>query len=123
MGSRTINNDTLQLTAAQGFPGELDLEHHLKTPYNAGDFSGKVFEFHNKLEIRVYQAPPIRNFLVENRGGKWIYWGLVHILEITHDYVKKTTAGKFTITYLYTPEEMRKAHELIDRNAQTQFFS
>ncbi|MEK7174648.1 MAG: hypothetical protein AAB759_03250 [Patescibacteria group bacterium] len=122
MGSIITTNDTLQLTREQGFPAALDLEIHLKTPYEAKDFDGKIFEFKNKPSIRVYQAPPVRNFLVENKNGKWIYWGLVHILEITHDYGNKTTSGKFKIIYLYTPDEMRKAHDLIDRNGETQFF-
>lgn len=122
MGSIIEINDTLQLTKQQGFPVEFDLERHLKTPYKTEDFSNKVFEFKNKPEIRIYKVPPVRNFLVENKSGKWIYWGLVHILEITHDYENKTTSGKFKIIYLYTPDEMRKAHDLIDRNKETQFF-
>lgn len=123
MGSIIEINDTLQLTKEQGFPVELNLEQHLKKPYRAEDFAGQIFEFRNKPEIRVYQAPPVRNFLVENRAGKWIYWGICHILEITHDYVNKTTSGKFKILYLYTPDEMKKAHQLIDRNEETRFFS
>lgn len=123
MGSRTINNDTLQLTKEQGFPVVLNLEHHIDSAYKAESFSNQVFEFHDKPEIRNYQAPPVRNFLVENVKGKWIYWGLVHILEVTHDYVHQKTSGKFKIIYLNTPEEMRKAHELIDRNPKTQFFT
>lgn len=123
MGSSIINNDTLQLTKEQGFPTVLDLQHHLESPYQLEDFSDQVFEFHDKPEIRNYQAPPVRNFLVENKGGKWIYWGLVHILEVTHDYVYQKTSGKFKIIYLNTPEEMRQAHELIDRNPKTQYFT
>ena len=122
MGSIIEINDTLQLTREQGFPAALDLETHLKVPYKAENFDGKVFEFKNKPSVRVYKAPPVRNFLVENKKGKWIYWGLVHILEITHDYENKSTSGKFKIIYLYTPDEMRKAHDLIDRNKETEFF-
>ncbi len=122
MGSIITINDTLQLTREQGFPVALDLEKHLKTPYKVEDFTAKIFEFKNKPSVRVYQAPPVRNFLVENKSGKWIYWGLVHILEITHDYENKTTSGKFKIIYLYSPDEMRKAHDLIDRNKETKFF-
>lgn len=123
MGSSTINNDTLQITKEQGFPKELDLETHLNTPYKTEDFQEKIFEFINKPEIRNYQQPPVRNFLVENIEGKWVYWGLVHILEITHDYINKTTSGKFKIIYINTSEEMKKAFELIDRNPETNFFS
>jgi len=122
MGSIIEINDTLQLTKEQGFPVELNLERHLKTPYKSEDFSDKIFEFKNKPEIRIYQAPPVRNFLVENREDKWIYWGLVYIFEITHDYAKKITSGKFKIIYIYFPEEMKKVHELIDRNRDRQFF-
>jgi hypothetical protein len=122
MGGAIETNDTLQLTKEQGFPGELRLEKHLDKPYKTKDFEGKVFEFKDKPKVRVYQQPPVRNFLVENRDGKWIYWGLVHILEIKSDYSNKTTSGKFEIIYIYTPDEMKKAHDLIDRNEKTRFF-
>lgn len=116
MGSIIELNDTLQITKEQGFPEELNLEFHLKKPFTEKDFKKRIFEFKNKSGIRVYKSPPVRNFLVENRNGKWIYWGLVHILEIRHDYVNKTTSGKFKIIYIYTPEEMKKAYDLIDRD-------
>lgn len=122
MGSIIEINDTLQLTSEQGFPAVLNLETHLKTPYKAEYFDGKIFEFRNKPGVRVYQVPPVRNFLAENKNGKWIYWGLIHILGITQDYENKTTSGKFKIIYLYTPDEMRKAHDLIDRKKETEFF-
>ncbi len=121
MGSIITLNDTLQITREQGFPAELDYERHQKDPFVAKDFEGRFFEFKNKTSIRIYQAPPVRNFLVENRDGKWIYWGLVHITEVIHDYDQKTTSGKFKIVYIYTPEEMAKAHDLIDRNPTTRF--
>ena len=44
--------------------------------------------------------PPVRNFLVENIDGKWLYWGLIHIIEVKHDYINKTTSGKFKIIYI-----------------------
>jgi len=122
MGSIIELNDTLQITKEQGFPDELNLERHLEHPYKTEDFKDKVFEFRDKPGIRVYKIPPVRNFLAENRDGKWIYWGLVHILEIDHDYTRQTTSGKFRIIYIYSPEEMKKAHELIDRDIETQFF-
>lgn len=122
MGGFIEINDTLQITKEQGFPPELNLEQHLQKSYRAEDFKDRVFEFKNKSDIRVYKPVPVRNFLVENRDGKWIYWGLCHILEVIQDYVHKTTSGKFKIIYLYTPDEMKKAHELIDRNKETQFF-
>ena len=123
MGSFIEANDTLQITREQGFPAELYVKVHLKTPYKAEDFKDKVFEFYDKPSIRIYHAPPVRNFFVENKDGKWIYWGLVHILEAVHNYETKTTSGKFKIIYIYTPEEMLKAHDLIDRNDLTRFFT
>ncbi len=122
MGSIIEINDTLQLTKEQGFPSELNVEEHLDKPYKTEDFKEKIFEFKNKPGVRIYKLPPVRNFLVENKEGKWIYWGLVHILETKTDYLNKTTSGKFKIIYIYTPEEMKKAHDLIDRNKETQFF-
>src|SRR5258708_5570998 len=122
MGSFVELNDTLQITKDQGFPPELDLEKHLQKPFVAEDFKDKIFEFHAKPEVRIYHLPPIRNFFAENRDGKWIYWGLVHILETTCDYMKKTTSGKFKIIYINTPDEMKKAHELMDRKPETQYF-
>lgn len=122
MGSLIELNDTLQITKEQGFPQELQLDVHLKTPYTAEQFATTIFSFSNKSDIRVYKAPPVRNFFVENKNGKWIYWGLVHIIEITHDYINRITSGKYKIIYINTPEEMKKAHELIDRNPKTSYF-
>lgn len=78
MGSFIVINDTLQLTNEQGFPQELNLAQHLENPYKLKDFNDKVFQFHNKPDMRIYKVPPTRNFFVENRDGKWIYWGLVY---------------------------------------------
>ena len=82
MGSLIEINDTLQISKEQGFPGELDYEKHKIKPFAASDFEGKIFEFKNKPKIRFYQIPPIRNFLVQNINGKWLYWGLVHVIEV-----------------------------------------
>jgi hypothetical protein len=121
MGSCVEINDTLQLTREQGFPRELKLERHLGKPYTTRQFRNKTFSFRNKPGVRIYHAPPVRNFLVENRGGKWIYWGLVHVLEVTHDYAKKMTSGKFKIISLYSPDEMRNAYGLVDRRRAKNF--
>lgn len=123
MGSIIETNDTLQLTTEQGFPTELDYEKHKAKPFTAENFKDKVFEFKDKPKIRIYHQPPVRNFLVHNIDGKWLYWGLVHITEIIHDNIKQTTSGKFMIIYIYTPEEMKQAHQLIDRNVNTNFFN
>jgi hypothetical protein len=122
MGSQIEINDTLNITREQGFPVELDIDKHLKTPYQTDDFVEKVFEFKDKEGIRVYKIPPVRNFLVENRDGKWIYWGLCHVLEEHHDCVNKVTSGKFKIIYINTPEEMKLAQHLIDQRPEKAYF-
>ncbi|PIR03471.1 MAG: hypothetical protein COV60_00110 [Candidatus Magasanikbacteria bacterium CG11_big_fil_rev_8_21_14_0_20_43_7] len=116
-------NDTLQLTRAQGFPEELVYETHLAKPFDSIDFKGKLFSFFNKDNIRIFQAPPIRNFLVQNIDGKWIYWGLVHIIETHHDTLQQTTSGTFEIIHIYTPEEMEMAYRIIDRRDGFDFFN
>ena len=121
MGTPFIHNDSLQITREQGFPKELTYEKHIKKPFKAEDFADRVFEFHGKEGLRFYQAPPTRNFLIENRGGKFLYWGLVHILELHLDYVSKIASGKFRIIYINTPEEMKKEYELIDRREEMDF--
>lgn len=122
MGSFIEINDTLQLTKKQGFPSELDLEKHLRKPFKIRDFEGKVYEFKDKPSVRIYKMPPVRNFLVENKDGKWIYWGLVHILEVRHDYVNKMTSGKFKIIYINSPAEMKNAQRLIDIDPENDYF-
>jgi hypothetical protein len=121
MGSIIELNDTLQITSEQGFPKELDYEQHKAKPFIAEGFKDKIFEFKNKPKIRIYQLPPVRNFLAHNINGKWLYWGLIHMIEVTHDNIKNTTSGKFKIIYIYTPEEMLYAHKLIDRDKDTDF--
>ncbi|HZE87345.1 MAG TPA: hypothetical protein VE090_04010 [Methylomirabilota bacterium] len=99
------------------------LEKHLQTPYRLEDFQNKIFIFTNKPDIRLYKIPPVRNFLAENVNGKWIYWGLVHIVKVNHDYVKKTTSGKFKIIRINTPEEMKQAFNLTDTRPEFNYFS
>lgn len=114
MGSFVEINDTLQITVAQGFPEGLHLEQHYKKSFTATDFAGQTFAFKDKPGVRIYHAPPVRTFLVENKNGEWIYWGLIHVLSTTHDYVHKTTSGTFVIIKIFTPEEMVSAQALID---------
>ena len=121
MGSFIEINDTLKITKKQGFPEVLDYEKHKIKPFTVDDFKNKIFEFKNKPKIRIYKLPPVRNFLVQNIDGKWLYWGLVHVVEVHHDNIKQTTSGKFKIIYIYTPEEMKHAHRMIDRNKDTDF--
>ena len=86
-------------------------------------FEGMVFEFKNLPRVRLFKMPPVRNFLVEyTDDGKWLYWGMVHILETTCDYVNNTTSGKFKIIYINTPEEMETAFNIIDRVWKNDFF-
>lgn len=122
MGSFVELNDTLRITSEQGFPPELDLATHVRNPYSLQDFAGKEFSFHAKPDIRVYQIPPIRNFLVQEINDKWIYWGLCLITSITHDYVKKETAGTFRIIRLNNPEEMRQAFKFVDTRPELNYF-
>ncbi|MBI5621220.1 hypothetical protein HY949_05620 [Candidatus Gottesmanbacteria bacterium] len=122
MGSFVEINDTLQLTTEQGFPAEFDYQKHLQKPFKAHDFKDKVFAFRDKPKIRIYKAPPVRNFLVQNINGKWLYWGLIHILEVVHDYVRQTTSGKFKIIAIFNPEEMRHAQSIVDRDTENDFF-
>jgi hypothetical protein len=114
MGSIIEINDTLQITREQGFPDVLNIEKHKSNPYKTEDFKDKVFEFKDKEKIRVYKVPPVRNFLVENKEGEWIYWGLIHIVEIRHDYVNKKTSGKFKIIRIYSPNEIEKSKQIIE---------
>ncbi|MDD5732067.1 MAG: hypothetical protein PHU42_04215 [Patescibacteria group bacterium] len=121
MGSSIELNDTLQITFEQGFPKELDYKKHKIKPFVADNFEGRVFEFKDKPNIRIYKLPPVRNFLVQNINGKWLYWGLVHVVEVIHDNIKQTTSGKFKIIYIYTPDEMKYAHKMIDRDKDTDY--
>jgi len=73
MGSFIEINDTLQLTMEQGFPKSLNYEKHKAKPFITSDFKDKVFEFKGKPNIRVFHSPPVRNFLVQNIDGKWLY--------------------------------------------------
>lgn len=123
MGSCIEINDTLQISIEQGFPIELNYEKHKIKPFETSNFSDKIFEFKDKAQIRIYKIPPVRNFLVQNIEGKWLYWWLIHITEITHDNIKQTTSWKFKIIHIYAPEEMKFAHRLIDRNKSTDFFN
>jgi hypothetical protein len=123
MGSYLEHNDTLQLTIEQGFPAHLDIHRHLITPYRLDDFKGLRFQFADKPAIRVYMVPPVRNFLVQNIDGKWIYWGHAFITSIHHDYLKQTTSGEFEIIKINTPEEMRHAFSLCDRRPEFDYFA
>jgi hypothetical protein len=113
MGSYIEINDTLQLTSQQGFPDELILEKHLQKPFTAIDFKDRIFEFTNKPDIRIFHIPPVRVFFAHNIEGKWLYWGAVEIIELTLDYVNKTTSGKYRIIKINSPDEMKQAEQVL----------
>ena len=123
MGSTIRTNDTLQITASQGFPAELDLERHRKSPLNGAQFENRAFSFRDKEEIRNFQQPPVKNFLVENRKGKHIYWGLITMLSVKHDYVGQVTAGQYQIHTLYSYDEMKIAARMLGLDPQLDYFS
>ena len=127
MGSFIELNDTLRITKEQGFPETLDLDKHLSAKsgyFKTEMFKDKIFEFTNKPGIRVYKVPPVRNFLVEyTDDGKWLYWGLCHIVEIKHDYINQTTSGKYKIIHINSPEEMKKAFDIVDRVWKNNYFT
>jgi hypothetical protein len=122
MGSFIELNDTLRITSEQGFPAILGLETHLQKPYVLEDVVGKTFSFRAKPDIRVYKIPPVRNFLVQEINGKWVYWGLCFITSVTHDYIKKETAGTFQIIRLNSPKEMRQVFPLVDTRPELNYF-
>jgi len=121
-GEKVELNDTLQLTPEQGFPDFLIWEEHERTPFNASITSKEVFSFQKKPRRRIFHEEGIRVFLVENRDGKWIYWGLVHILSTSYDKETDTTSGTFKIIHIHPPDVMKTIHREIDRNPETDFF-
>lgn len=122
MGSFIEINDTLRINKEQGFPEELDLETHLRQPIKLESVENKIFQFKAKPDIRFYKVPPVRNFLVQEINGKWVYWGLCLIESVTHDYLKKGTSGSFKIIRINSPDEMKQAFRLIDTRTELNFF-
>ena len=98
MGSEIEINDTLKISKERGFPKELDFD-------NCNSFLGKEFEFWNEGE-RLYHRPPTRVFLVEEIGGKWLYWG--HALVISQTIEKEITKGRFKIIKIYNKEYQKQ---------------
>ena len=101
-------NDTLQITAEQGFPVEiLDLEKNRKWEIKFEKIQNKIFEWKNKEKARIYHIPPTRVFLVQNIDGKWLYRGKILIIEQTIktlDNWEKITSWKYKIIQLYDYE-------------------
>lgn len=123
MGSTIRVNDTLQLTFDQGFPTELDIHRHLESPFSSLQFKNQVFSFRGKEGVRNFQQPPVQNFLVENRGGKHIYWGLITMLTVRHDYLGNVTSGQYQIHTLYTPEQMTMAARMTGIASELDYFA
>jgi hypothetical protein len=113
MGSTLEINDTLQITAEQGFPAQLlELQRHRQSPIPFREVEGKIFEFSNKPGVRIFQTDPVRVYLVQNLNGRWLFWGHAFIQE--QSIRKKApaggpwagewvTGGKFIISALYDP--------------------
>jgi hypothetical protein len=123
MGSTLRVNDTLQITSEQGFPEVLDIAEHLRSPLAVTRFEGVIFDFCAKEGIRNFQQPPTANFLVQNYQGTHIYWGLIFMLWVTHDYANDLTSGRYRLHTLYTPEQMRLAPELVGLERHVDYFS
>lgn len=123
MGSTVRSNDTLQITDEQGFPTELDIHRHIRTPLVAEQFAGRVFAFQDKPSIRNFQQPPVQNFLVQNYQGMHIYWGLITMLTVTHDYQTNSTSGQYQIHTIYTLQEMQMAARMTGLAAELDYFS
>jgi hypothetical protein len=114
MGSNIELNDTLQLSEEQGFPSEiLNLEKHQKAPITLDEVKDRIFSFHSKDSARVFHLDPVRVFLVQNIGGKWLFWGhaMIQSQEITKvnpGPAWKTgdwqTSGTYKIVALHDPE-------------------
>jgi hypothetical protein len=118
MGSMVEINDTLQLTAEQGFPYEtLDRDKHCKRPLTLEEVAGKLFSFSGKMKPRLFQLDPVRVYYVQNIGGKWLFWGRVFVQSQTiekklaadgswkeDDWV---TSGTYKIIDIYEPDYQR----------------
>ncbi len=114
MGTKIEINDTLNLTADQGFPCDvLNLQKHCEKPVEASQLCGKIFDFKLKEDARIFHLDPVRVFLVQNIEGKWLFWGhaLIQRQEIKKrnagDYWKAgewETTGSFFIKQIYAPD-------------------
>jgi hypothetical protein len=79
MGTKIEFNDTLVLTAEQGFPADIfKLTEHSKNPVTLEALGDRIFSF-QKDEARFFHLDPVRVFLVQNIDGKWLHWGQVLI--------------------------------------------
>jgi hypothetical protein len=133
-------NDTLLLTAAQGFPSDvLDIKGHQKKPVTAADLAGRVFSFDGLTAARAFQLDPVRVFLFEHtEDDKWLAWGKVFIQSLTiarrpdlpptdpvgpirYEIGDWTTSGTYRIVEIYDPE-MQKTITRWDSPAKWSYF-
>ncbi len=106
MGSVIEINDTLKISKERGFPRDLRLEDHIKSPGSSRAFIGKEFDFWNKDE-RLYIRCPARVFLVEEMvDGRWLYWGNAFVVKQTVE--KDKTSGRYRISKIYLPDFQRR---------------
>lgn len=108
MGSFVELNDTLQITAAQGFPEEiLDITRHFKRIITLDEVEGRIFHFKDKPAHRILHPPGNRNYFAQNFGGdaeQWAYWGEVTVLGAQwSESFPQTTSGTYKITKIYDP--------------------
>lgn len=105
-------NDTLRISVEQGFPAHiLNLERHRRKPITADELSLMVFGFHSKKGVRRYHPAPIRNFLVQDIDGKWLYWGkILMLMQIVEgeDAETNQTSGKYRVLEIYDPVYQRQ---------------
>ncbi len=128
MGSIIDINDTLELTVEQGFPADVfDLERHQTKPITIDDVKDLVFEFHGKVNPRIFQLDPVRVFFYQNitnaaGATKWLAWGEVLVQSLTieknpnaphgakineSDPKQWVTSGKYRMLKVYDPEYQR----------------
>ncbi|MBR9693119.1 hypothetical protein GOV07_04290 [Candidatus Woesearchaeota archaeon] len=91
-----ILNDTLQITDAQGFPKNLELN--------------KEYSF-EKEKRRLYRLPPARVFLAHNKNGVWDYRGEALITELNIFPLESKTTGKFKAVKIYSDEHRKVMNE------------
>lgn len=85
MGSFIEINDSLVISADQGFPDQVfNIKKHQENPITIDDVKDRTFTFFGKENPRFYQLDPVRVFLYQylnNAQGepKWLAWGEVLI--------------------------------------------
>jgi len=111
MGSALELNDTLLLGESQGFPVDVfDLARHRISPVTLADVEDRLFSFSGKDGARIYHLDPVRVFLVQNLGGKWLFWGKALIQSQTMEKKLNSdgswTPGEWTMSGTYRISEV-----------------